>query len=109
VSRLAIELARGNNPTLIDHTQDSVPLHLAPPQAARFLVALQCFDVGGLISFEKGQDRRVFGSATNAPLTKGAVGIVKGDNLFQTLLLNMHVYRPGDGEPFEAEPDDTPA
>jgi len=95
VSKLVHELASGNNATLFDHTTDDVELSLSPAEAARLLVAHQAFAVGGLVSLERGQDPKLYKSADNAPLVKGAVALVKGKNLFETLMLNLHHYGPG--------------
>jgi CRISPR system Cascade subunit CasA len=68
--------------------------------AARTAVAHQAFAIGGLITFEKGQNRAKYGSADNAPLVKAALVLVTGNSLFETLMLNMHQYNAVDGEPF---------
>ncbi len=103
VSKLTHELASGNNPTLFDHCADDVPKALSPAQAARYLVAHQSFAVGGLITRLPGEGA----SAKAAPLTKAAVVLVRGKNLFQTLMLNLHRCSPKDEEPFKAEVDDS--
>lgn len=100
ITKLFHELASGNNATLFDHSTEASPIAIFPDDAARILVACQAFAVGGLITCEKGQDRRKFGSADNAPLVKGAMVLVTGDNLFQTLMLNLHRYNGYDAEPF---------
>jgi CRISPR system Cascade subunit CasA len=102
------ELASGNNTTLFDHTTEMNPKTIVPAEAARGLVAFQSFAVGGLTTLETGQDPKQFKSADNAPLVKGAVALVKGENLFQTLMLNLHHYNIEDEEPFPSEPDDAP-
>ncbi|OGO02862.1 MAG: type I-E CRISPR-associated protein Cse1/CasA [Chloroflexi bacterium RBG_13_53_26] len=108
IANLIHELVTGDNATLFDHTNEDNPPAISPPEAARSLVAFQAFAVGGLITFESGQDRTKFGSADNAPLVKGAVSLVQGENLLQTLMLNLHKYNRYDGEPFESKPDDLP-
>ncbi len=108
VSNMVHELATGDNATLFDHSIEDNPRALSCAEAARLLVAFQTFAVGGLITFESGQDRKKFGSADNAPLVKGAVILVKGDNLLQTLMLNLHKYNRNDAEPFEIDRNDTP-
>jgi CRISPR system Cascade subunit CasA len=73
-------------------------------------VALQNYAVGGLVSFAKGEDPSRYKSAYAAPLVRGALTLVKGDNLFETLLLNLCRYDPRNGWPFAFEPDrDRPA
>ena len=108
VSNMVHELATGDNATLFDHSIEDNPRALSAAEAARLLAAFQSFAVGGLITFESGQDRKKFGSADNAALVKGAVILVKGDNLFQTLMLNLHKYNRNDAEPFEIDRDDAP-
>lgn len=109
VSKLVHELASGNNPTLFDHTSEQLGTALTPPTAARCLVAHQAFAVGGLVSFEKGRDPKLYKSADGAPVVKGAVALVKGRNLFETLLLNLHRLSAEHGEPFVASAHDAPA
>jgi CRISPR system Cascade subunit CasA len=108
VSNMVHELATGDNATLFDHSIEDNPRALSSAEAARLLVAFQSFAVGGLITFESGQDRRKFGSADNAPLVKGAIIFVEGDNLLQTLMLNLHKYNRNDAVPFEIDRNDTP-
>ena len=108
VSNMVHELATGDNATLFDHSIEDNPRALSSAEATRLLVAFQSFAVGGLITFESGQDRNKFGSADNAALVKGAVILVKGDNLFQTLMLNLHKYNRNDAEPFEIDRNDAP-
>ncbi len=102
VTKLVHELASANNATLFDHSIDGHVVGISAAVAARWLVAHQGFAVGGLVSLEKGQDPKLFKSADAAPLAKGAFILLKGRNLFETLMLNLHRYSPSDSEPFEA-------
>jgi CRISPR system Cascade subunit CasA len=95
--------------TLFDHTTRANSPAFTPARAARYLVAHQAFAIGGLLSLEKGQDPKLFKSADSAPLTKGAVMLVQGSNLFETLMLNLHRYNRKDDEPFAMDADDAPA
>jgi CRISPR system Cascade subunit CasA len=104
-AKLSPELACGNNATLFDHTTEGKGLAFTPARAARALVALQCFAVGGTQSREKGEGP----SARGAPLAKGALVVVKGTNLLETLLLNLVRYAPVDEEPFAVTDEDLPA
>lgn len=72
-----------NNATLFDHSTTTVPNSVSAAEAARFLVAFQAFDFGGI---------KADGSAQTAPLLQSAIALIKGENLFQTLLLNLHRY-----------------
>ena len=84
VNRLAQELSRGNNAALFDHTIDDPPPTFTPAQAARALIAEQAFAVGG--------GKSDTGNTTHAPLVSGAVVLAKGENLFETLWMNLTVY-----------------
>jgi CRISPR system Cascade subunit CasA len=81
VSRLAHEMASGNNATLFDHTRDADPPALSPAEAARLVIATQAFAVGG------GQSST--GYTSHAPLLQGAAVLARGRTLFETLLLNL--------------------
>lgn len=109
VANLVHELATGNNATLFDHTSENIVGAVSPAVAARLLLAFQSFAVAGLLTFEVGQDPKRFKSADNAPLVKGAVTLVRGQNLFQTLMLNLHKYNLPDAEPFKMDKSDAPA
>lgn len=84
-----------NNPTLFDHAQTAAPPSLPPARAARLLLLMQAFDTGGLKS-GTGADR----SAKAGPLIQCAVVLVRGANLFQTLMLNLVRYQPAVGWPW---------
>ncbi len=94
-----------NNPTLFTHLTTSDPPELSPAAAARRLLGFMSFDVGGTKTAEHGQK-----SAKAAMLNRGAVVQARGDNLFQTLMLNLCRYAPQEGEPWDFDPsDDIPA
>lgn len=80
-----------NNATLFDHSSINEPKAVSASEAARFLVAFQGFDFGGL---------KADGSAQTAPLLQSAIALIKGENLFETLLFNLHWYNEQDEEPF---------
>jgi CRISPR system Cascade subunit CasA len=84
-----------NNPTLFDHTTTDAPPALRPAEAARHILAYQAFDFGGIKSAENGKE-----SAKAAPLNQCATVLVRGANLFQSLMLNLHRYAPEHGAPF---------
>ena len=83
---------QANNATLFRHIREDRPPALAPGEAARLLVGLMAFDFGGT---------KTGGSAQAAPLNRGAVVLAKGQNLFETLALNLCRYAPGEGEPWD--------
>ncbi|MQF69053.1 type I-E CRISPR-associated protein Cse1/CasA [SAR202 cluster bacterium AD-804-J14_MRT_500m] len=101
VSVLQYELASNakSNPTLFDHntTHDSKPL--GPATAAQYLVARQAFSVSGAEQVKGGGLNAH--SAKASPLINGAMILIKGQNLFETLMLNFHRYDLENGEPFE--------
>jgi CRISPR system Cascade subunit CasA len=81
IQRLVHEAASGNNPTLFEHSYTERPLPLAASVAARYLLALQGYGLGGGIS-------KPF-NFTDAPLARGYTVLALGENLFETLLLNL--------------------
>ncbi len=90
-----------NNATLFTHVATADPPSLTPPESARLLVGFMAFDVGGL---------KTGGPAKAAMLNNGAVVLVKGSNLFQTLMLNLCRYAPEQGDPWDFNRDhDIPA
>jgi CRISPR system Cascade subunit CasA len=86
INDIVHEYARGNNPTLFDHTNDANCLALFPSEAARKLISYQSFSLGGLSGLGKDV------AFTDAPLAKYAVFLVRGRNLFETLMLNLVKY-----------------
>lgn len=85
-----------NNATLFDHSTINAPNSLSPAEAARYLIAFQNFDFGGI---------KADGSAQTAPLLQSAIALVKGKNLFETLLFNLHRYDETKPFPFEFAED----
>ncbi|GIK40702.1 MAG: type I-E CRISPR-associated protein Cse1/CasA [Chloroflexota bacterium] len=82
VSRMAEEKASGNNTTLFDHTMDNLTLSAA--EAARRLVSIQAFGLGGGKSGLPGES-----NYTAGPGTTGILFLIEGHNLFETLILNF--------------------
>ena len=92
-SKLLPELASGNNPTLFDHTtEESVP-KATYAQAARALLVHQTFALGGLLR------RYGVASAKDAPVARPALFLPTGENLLQTLLLNLVPYSQEEDAP----------
>ncbi|MGW0590259.1 type I-E CRISPR-associated protein Cse1/CasA [Streptosporangium sp. NPDC002607] len=81
----------GNNVTLFDHTTSDTRVTLTPAEAARWLVTVQAFDLGGTKTPGATQDK----SSTAAPCARGAVFLVRGMTVFETLMLNLPAYEPG--------------
>ncbi len=79
------EKAGGNNATLFDHSFDSSPQGFPPRVAARYLIARQAFSIG-------------FGKSypfyfKDSTLIRGFSILAVGKNLFESLALNLIVYR----------------
>lgn len=107
INKLVLEVSP-NNSELFAHRPGGDVLALSPAQAARCLIATHAYAPGGLVGFEKGQPETR--SADAGPLARGALNIVKGSTLRQTLVLNMIRYDPAHGEPFSlASDEDVPA
>jgi CRISPR system Cascade subunit CasA len=92
---------------LFDHDMDTSFRVLSPAEAIRFLLAFQSFVVGGFSGLSrprlKGEE-----SARAGALIRSAVCIMHGGNLFETLMLNLHVYNLEDEQPFATAGDDRP-
>lgn len=99
INDLLPELARGNTPTLFDHTTDEGSATLSFPQAARALLALQMYKLGGLSGLGA--------NYVDAPLARTVCFLVVGKSLFETLLLNLVPYH-GD-QPIPNTTNDAPA
>jgi CRISPR system Cascade subunit CasA len=101
VNRLVKELARGNNPTLFDHTNDEPPIVLSPAAAARALIAEHAF------AFSAGRGKQGEPHTLDGPTGRGAIVYALGDTLFETLWLNLTVYN-GQNKPVASSPRDQP-
>ncbi|MGI8468252.1 MAG: type I-E CRISPR-associated protein Cse1/CasA [Pyrinomonadaceae bacterium] len=91
--------------TLFEHTNTGKSHTLTAAQTARYLLAFQNFDVGGLQTYvhEKGMTQVEISNVKSADaslLNKCAVALVKGENLFKTLMLNLTQYDCKFGIPF---------
>jgi len=107
VNSLIHELAAGHNPTLFDHSAEGSVPPLSFGLAARLVVAYQSFAVGGLIPRAGGGS---VDAAKQGPLMKAVVFIVQGNNLFETLMLNLIHYNLRDSFPCPGNTDkDKPA
>lgn len=96
IGSLVIHAASGNNATLFDHTTEANGLCLTPARAARSLIASQLFGLGGTSSISE--------NFLDAPGAKGILFLAYGDNLFETLLLNLILH--GDDPVVPAPNDD---
>lgn len=81
---LAPELNSDNNKVLFDHSVTSRPRPLHPDEAARLLIANQTFALSA--------GKSVLCHTATAPVATAALVIVLGENLHQTLCLNLVSY-----------------
>jgi CRISPR system Cascade subunit CasA len=93
-----------NNAPMFSHTHDPT---FSPAQAARALVAWLSFAARGLVSFEEGDAKNR--SASGAPLSPLAVSLVRGETVFETLMLNLVQYNRKEEVPFPFVGEDLPA
>lgn len=93
-SRLSTEFGSGNTSPLFNYSKrDAAPKNpgswVTPARAARLVLEHQTFCLGGLI-------KRFITSAPGAPTATAAHTLVQGDDLHQTLCLNMVSYPPNE-------------
>jgi len=84
ILHLAMEISSGNNATLFDHSKDEEPDAISSAAAARYVLTTQAFAIG-------------FGKSypfyfSDSPLIRGMNTLAIGNNLFETLTLNMVIY-----------------
>ncbi len=89
VATLVFHVSSGNNATLVDHTVDERPLALSPAAAARALIAHQAFALAGTVGYLRTCERDTDKAAKDGPAARGALCVVKGSCLFETLVLNL--------------------
>ncbi len=89
----ASELSTGNNPTLFSHNLDTVERDYTPVEASHLLLSIQNFALAGLLRRTtqlKGETEPLYWqSAYGGVLIPGAMIWLTGDNLFETLCLNV--------------------
>jgi len=81
ITRLQFDRASGNNPAIFDHSMNANANAVSPDVAARHLIAYQAFAVAGGVS-------QPF-NLSDGLLTKGYTVLAIGNNLFETLCLNL--------------------
>ena len=105
VTRLANELASGNNPTLFDHSNDELDHAWPFDVAVRNLVAHQVFALGG----GKGTAATINGATEMRPNLSDGIAVrginvwLQGDNLFETLLINLSTIDKDSTPPWEMD------
>ena len=90
VTKLAAECASGNNKTLFDHNIDAFPKAFSPQESARAIITAQMFSFGGGVGPTSNLGKHP--NFANGPLASGALILLQGNSLFETLLLNLLVY-----------------
>ncbi len=93
---LEFHRSSGNNATLADHTTDERSPMMTSAEAARALVAHQTFALGGTVGYLKSCEKDADKRGSDAPSARGAVCLLRGTNLFQTLMLNLAEYDPAE-------------
>lgn len=97
VTKLVRECASGNNATLFDHHFNDVSDGVSPGTAMQHLLAFQLYAGAGGVS-------KPF-NFTDAPLARGRSLMAIGDNLFETLCLNLVRYTGERPIPWDADDD----
>lgn len=90
------EKVAGNNATLFDHSFDESPKGYSPAIAARCLIARQAYSIG----FGKNYPFYL----SDSSIIRGFTVLAYGDNLFETLALNLVIYR--NDKPIPTQEDD---
>ena len=109
INKLALDKAAGNTVVLFDHSRDDQPTPVTPARAAGLLVGFHAFALAG------GKGGRFFtvdGTSFNPYYKNGPVKavmvLVKGKNLFETLVFNLIEYDPSSDKPLPCRTDDLP-
>ncbi len=89
IARLALDCASGNNATLFDHSSDEIKHTVPHSEAARLLIAIQSYALTGRL--ESGYPKA-------GSLADKAVLMVRGKNLWETLMFNLIWDRPRSDE-----------
>lgn len=101
IINLSHDRASGNNATLFDHHTEAEGEAVTPAQAARLLITAQAFGLAGLSGIPQ--------KFTDGTCASGIIFLVEGDNLKETLLLNMIPYPVSDPDMFTSLNNDKPA
>jgi len=99
VRRLVLERSNYGAPAFVfQHRPTDAGDELSLAEAARGLLTLHAFSPGGLVR-KAGEP----GSASAGPLNRGAYVLLRGTNVFETLVRNLVVYQPEDGSPLAGD------
>ncbi|MCX6566618.1 MAG: type I-E CRISPR-associated protein Cse1/CasA [Candidatus Aminicenantes bacterium] len=94
VSKLNFSFATGNNTTLFDHEGMNDVRNISLNDAVLSMLSYQCFSTGGLISQVFWNGKQTGKSSKDSPCVSASMvhGILRGDNLFATIILNLPTY-----------------
>lgn len=98
----------GNNPTLFSHGHDEAPQLLSLAVVARGIIGRQAFSIGFGKSpdWQSGGRTIKTGYRTDGPLVRGLTLLLRGDSLFETLILNLVPAGAGKNDSAAWERDD---
>jgi CRISPR system Cascade subunit CasA len=101
-------MSQSDKARVFAHEHEWSGYSISLPQAARLLIRLQAFDLGGTLAAYIGfpNNNR---SAVNTPTINAANVLVRGSTLKQTLLLNLMRYDPAAEMPSVVTGEDLPA
>lgn len=85
VNGLILHSSNGDAATLFDHTTDDKPSPFPIDLMARMLLMFQSFSLGGMSSASISVDKYY----SDAPHARGVVFLMRGNNLFETLMRNL--------------------
>lgn len=104
--------ASGNNVPIFSQSAERQPVELTPPEAARWLLHVHCWDTAGIKTGAKGDPQAKQGKTTgNRTGLLGSLGVLipTGRSLWETLMYNLLVLNDDiapadDTPPWEREP-----
>jgi len=99
IANLFPEISSGTNATLFDHNTEATVNEISLAQAARALLLVQTTSIAG----GSGMAPK---DSSDAPWGRGIVFLAEGDDLFQTLMLNLMPYTSA--SPIPNTPSDRP-
>jgi len=104
VNGLILHSSNGDAATLFDHSLDEEGVSFSSDQMARYLLMIQGFSLGGMTSASISADKFY----KDSPHCRGVVFFLRGQNLFETLMLNL-IAEEGLPEPLKRTDQDKPA
>lgn len=105
ISSIQTAKASGNTKTLFDHSIDSEVFSLSQEATARALLSAQGYLMGGL-NKKTTNHFQYQQSFLHGSMVTGLFCLLIGENLFQTLMLNLLIFNSN--EPIPSQPNDCP-